>query len=288
MKPTLLVTGGSGYLGREIVRQARDHWQVIGTYVRAAPPIDGVAWHALDVRDREAVDKFVQHAQPQAIIHTAMAEQPLDWTTNADGAAYVALAAQICGARLVHLSSDAIFSGSLGLYNECAAPDPLTTYGASKAAAETAVRAIDPDAAIVRTSLIIGAEPYKHVQMVLDMLHGKRSDALFTDEVRCPVHVGDLAAAVLELAALRYAGVLNVAGADALSRYDLGVLLARHWGEDARTLRGITTIESGLRRPTDVRLDSTRARSLLRTNLRGARTFLADAGARRETSAARR
>jgi dTDP-4-dehydrorhamnose reductase len=110
--------------------------------------------------------------------------------------------------------------------------------------------------------------------MVLDMLQGARSDALFSDEIRCPVDVGDLAAALLELAESQYAGVLNVAGADALSRYELGVLIARRWGYDPARLRAISTVESGLRRPTDVRLDIRRAQASLRTALRGARTFM--------------
>lgn len=276
MTRTLIVTGASGYLGRAVAQQARRAgWRVIGAYFRAAAPIDGVEWQQLDVRDRAAVADFVQRAQPQAIVHTAVTDHPLDWATNTNGAAHVALAAQASGARLIHLSSDALFSGAQGVYDEHAAPDPITPYGASKAAAETAVRAIAPDAAIVRTSLIIGDEPYKHVQMVLDMSAGTRTDALFTDEIRCPVDVGDLAAALLELIDLPYAGVLNVAGTDALSRYDLGVLIARRWGVDAGTLRGISTIESGLRRPTNVRLDTRRAQALLCTKLRGARTFLA-------------
>lgn len=274
MSGTLLITGASGYLGRELARQAvAAGWQVIGTFHRAPLALEQIRWQQLDVRDRAAVMACVAEARPDAIIHTAMIE-PTEWATNAEGAAFVALAAREHHARLVHVSSDAIFSGASNAYDEAAQPAPITPYGAAKAAAETAVMAIMPEAAIVRTSLIIGAEPYKHVQMVLDMLTGKRTDALFTDEIRCPVFVGDLAAALLELAANDYAGVLNVAGADALSRYELGLLLARRWGYDPALLRGISTVESGLRRPTDVRLDIRRAQTLLRTPLQGARTFL--------------
>ncbi|HEY0605579.1 MAG TPA: sugar nucleotide-binding protein, partial [Herpetosiphonaceae bacterium] len=231
-------------------------------------------WQQLDVRDREAVDACVAAIRPDAIIHAAIAE-PTEWATNADGTAHVALATREHGIRLVHVSSDAIFSGAPEPYDESAAPDPITPYGASKAAAETAVSAILPTAAIVRTSLIIGAEPYKHVRMVLDMLTGLRSDALFSDEIRCPVAVGDLAAALLELAHNDYAGVLNVAGADALSRYELGLLIARRWEYDPARLKAITTVESGLRRPTNVRLDIRRAQRLLQTKLRGATSFIA-------------
>lgn len=272
---TLLVTGASGYLGRNLARQAAAAgWHVVGTFRRAPQPLQEIAWQRLDVSDRQAVLDLVAAVRPAAIVHTAVAE-PNDWAVNADGAAHVALAAHAHGARLVHVSSDAIFNGASGLYAEDAPPEPITPYGAAKAAAETAVRAIDPGAALARTSLIIGDEPYKHVQMVLDMLAGTRHDALFSDEIRCPIAVEDLATALLELIDLEVQGVLNVAGADSVSRYELGVLIARRWRQDPARLRAISTVESGLRRPTDVRLDIRRAQALLRTSLRGARTFLA-------------
>lgn len=274
MTQRLLVTGGSGHLGRSVAAQAAAAgWNVTATFLRAALPIDGVNWQPLDVRDPSAVGRVVTGTRPDAVIHTAIVE-PNDWATNAEGAAHVALAARQVGARLVHVSSDAIFNGASGYYGEDATPEPINPYGAAKAAAETAVRAIMPRAAIVRTSLIIGDEVYKHVRLVLDMLTGKNDGALFTDEIRCPIHVQDLAAALLELAQLDYAGILNVAGPQAVNRYELGVLIARRWGYDPTPLRASTTVESGLRRPTDVRLDCTRAQQLLRTPLRGVQVFL--------------
>ena len=104
---------------------------------------------------------------------------------------------------------------------------------------------------------------------------GTASGALFTDEVRCPVHVTDLAAALLELAASPHAGVCHVAGTDAVSRYELGLLIAARDGLDQAVLPAGLRAATGVPGASDVRLDSTRTQARLTTRLRGAREFLA-------------
>ena len=213
---------------------------------------------------------LLTEVRPDAVVATPYRYD--DWAVTADGAAHVAYAAAEVGARLVHLSSDALHAGRPTPYLDDDAPTPVHAYGAAKAAAETAVRAIDPGAALVRTSLIVG-EGSKQIQLCRDALAGRAT--LFTDEARCPVDVTDLAAAVLELVPSGYAGLLNVAGPDAVSRAELGRLVARRDGLDPAGLRTTTIAEAGLHRPADVRLDSTRAAGLLRTRLRGVRELLA-------------
>lgn len=272
----LLITGASGTLGRVVAAQAlAAGWEVVGTYHTAPLPMT-IAWQRLDVGDRVAVVRLVQAMEPHAIVHTAMVQRgPTLWSTTADGAAHIALAAQKVGARLVHISSDALFDGTQQWYDEQAAPSPVNPYGAAKAAAETAVAAIRPTAAIVRTSLIMSHDPLdQHSQMIMDIARGRRGERLFTDEYRCPVPVDDLAAAVLELVANDFAGIINVAGADAVSRYELGCVVAERHGVDSTLLATSTVAESGLRRPADVRLDSSLARRSLRTRLRGVREFM--------------
>ncbi|GGM41357.1 hypothetical protein GCM10011608_27650 [Micromonospora sonchi] len=166
----------------------------------------------------------------------------------------------------MYISSDALHAGRPEPYADDDPPSPIFPYGAAKAAAETAVRALDPGAALVRTSLIVG-EGSPQIRLCRDALAGR--GALFTDELRCPVDVTDLAAAVLELAASDYAGPLNVAGPDGVSRAELGLLVARQAGLDPGALTTTTATERGLVRPAEIRLDITRAAALLRTRLRG-------------------
>ena len=183
-------------------------------------------WHKLDIRCRDDVTALALRTRPDAIINAAYLQS--DWATTADGGMHVALAAAGAGARLVHVSSDAVFSGTAPSYDETSPPDPVSPYGAAKAAAETAVKGIAPAAVIARTSLIVGDGDSKHERFVHALAAGGTGGALFTDEVRCPVHVTDLAAALLELAAAPYAGVCHVAGADAHALMRPRELMERH------------------------------------------------------------
>jgi dTDP-4-dehydrorhamnose reductase len=273
----ILITGATGCLGRRVatLAVAAGH-TVLGTHVRpwieavrggVSPAISPIR---LDIRDRDAVRDVVDTVRPDVVIHAAAGRDRNDWVTNADGAANVALA---CGdrVRLVHVSSDAVFSGRAGReYTERDRPDPVYPYGAAKAAAETAVRAVAPGAAIVRTSLILGDGTGGHEQLTHDLVSGRAEGALFVDEIRKPVHVDDLADALLEIGAGDFHGVINVAGPDAVSRYDLGVLVARRDGLDPAKLRSATS--SG--RPGDIRLDIGLAAGMLHTRLRGAYEFM--------------
>jgi dTDP-4-dehydrorhamnose reductase len=270
----LLVIGGSGFLGRRITRQAQlaGH-RVIATFHANVPPAIDVDWRELDIRRRDDVTALAVRARPDAVINAAYRQS--DWETTADGATHVALASAAAGARLVHVSSDAVFSGAASSYDETRRPDPVTPYGAAKAAAETAVKGITPAAVIARTSLIIGDGDSPHERLTHALASGARAGVLFTDEVRCPVHVTDLASALLELAAASHAGVCHVAGTDAISRYELGLLIARRDGLDPATLPAGPRAAANLRGASDVRLDSTSTQARLTTRLRGAREFLA-------------
>lgn len=270
MTERMLITGGSGVLGSQLFRRAAAAgWNVIGTYF--ATPAD-TADQRLDIRDPMAVREVLRRIRPSVIIHAAAGRDRDDWRSNADGAANVAVAAS--GIRLVHVSTDSVFSGRTVHYTEEALPDPIYRYGAAKAAAETAVRAVHRNAAVVRTSLILGDGHGAHERLTHALASGSVQGGLFTDEIRKPVHVNDLADALLELAAGHYRGVLNVAGADAISRYELGLLVAARDGLDPASIPAIRSANPC--RPADIRLNIDRARELLRVRLRGAREFLTE------------
>jgi dTDP-4-dehydrorhamnose reductase len=276
--PRILITGGTGYLGTELIQQARaSGWEVGATSFSSLPDNAGITWMQLDIRDRPAVARAFDTWRPDVVIHTAYRLRGPDlWSTSAEGAGVVARATRAAGARLIHMSSDALFDGErVDSYSEKDDPSPITPYGEAKAAAERLVAEAHPAALIVRTSLIYGAaQPSPHEQLVLDALSGRADVAFFTDEMRCPITVGDLAAALLEVAPRDRAGRLHIAGADVVSRYEFAQLVAAAHGQDPAQLRAAASATSNVRRPRNCALDSSLAQQLLQIRLRGVREVL--------------
>jgi dTDP-4-dehydrorhamnose reductase len=239
----LHITGASGYLGSELARLRPD-----------------ASTERVEVRDAAAVSELLERLRPDVVIHTAYRQN--DDGVNTVGSENVARAAAALGVRLVHLSTDVVFDGRKGApYVEADPLSPVTEYGRAKAEAEVRVALAHPDALLVRTSLLYGGgTPSKHELAARDP-----GFTFFTNEIRSPVQVTDLAEALLELAELDVAGPLHVAGADGVSRAELAELIR------GAPVRSEPAPES---RPLDCSLDSSRAQALLRTQLRGVREVL--------------
>jgi len=242
----LHVTGATGYLGSELVGQRPD-----------------ATTERVEIRDAAAVRELLERVRPEVVIHTAYRQEGPDaHAIVADGSEHVARTAAAIGARLVHLSTDVVFDGRKGsAYREDDELAPVTAYGRAKATAEERVAAAHPGALVVRTSLLYGGpKPSKHELAAHDP-----QASFYVNEIRSPVQVGDLAAALLELAELEVTGPLHVAGADAVSRAQFAELIAR---------RPVRTSKAPPTRPLDCTLDSSRAQALIRRRLRGVREVL--------------
>ena len=298
----LLVTGGSGFLGAEVVHVAGAvPVDVVATHharrenAFAAPP-SAVEWLYLELRDPVSVAEIVERTRPDAIINTAYAATGDARIALADGAFELATATAARGIRLVHVSTDVVFEGALApgrAYRESDPAAPVHAYGREKRAAEQAISAADPAAVIVRTSLLYAGDGFprvalsKHERVVLDATNPAMATpegrfVFFTDEWRSPLQVTDLAHALLEVAGVASAspaaaslcGPLHVAGPDRVSRFEFAELVAIAHRRDPEQLIGEPVPIAGPPRPRNCTRDLTRARAVLVTPLRGVRAVL--------------
>ncbi len=304
----LLVTGGSGFLGAELVRVAAVlPIDVVATHHArrenaSTVTQSGVEWTFLDLRDPSSIAATLERTRPDVILNTAYAATGDARIALADGAFELSTATAARAIRLVHVSSDVVFEGTIApgrAYRESDAATPVHDYGRAKRAAEQAIAAGDPAAAIVRTSLIYTGDAFprvplgKHEQAVLGVTQRGAAApegrfVFFTDEWRNPIQVTDLARALLEVAGLANAsaaagalsGPLHVAGADVVSRFEFAQLVAIAHRRDPALLIGKPSPIGGPARPRNCALDLTRARAVLATPLRGVREVLAPAARR--------
>lgn len=272
----VLVTGGGGLLGGALLRSAPPEVELHCTVRRA--PAGGAAVHGVDLADAQAVARTWAQVRPQVVIHTAFDTAAGEGEVRA-AHANVARACREAGAALLHVSTDALLDGARAPYDERAEPAPVHEYGRLKALAEATVREACPGAARVRTSLLLRADPPdRTTAWVVDSLRRGEPVRLFTDELRCPIAAADLAVQLWELAALppgEHAGVWNLVGPEALSRYALGLLIAARFGLDPRGIVPVASAASPAPRPRDLRMTTARADAALRKRARGASEVLA-------------
>lgn len=265
----LLITGASGDLGRPLSTLAAQRWQTTGTYFSRAR-IGGGNAVRLDLRERSAVLTLVEDLRPDVIIHAAASDRSEDMvTTNLAASRHIAEAAQAIGCRLIALSTDMVFDGRNPPYREEDPPTPLSPYGKVKAANEQFFRARGGNCLIVRTSLIYDLAPEnRQVRWMQETIASGQRVKLFVDEIRQPIWAWNLAEILLELAESDQKGLLNVAGPQAMSRWEYGCTLLRALGYSPHEVAiAVRAADVAPQRPRDLTLCLDKARAILKTPL---------------------
>jgi dTDP-4-dehydrorhamnose reductase len=274
--PLVWITGANGLIGNYLVRTAprfAPHWRV-----RA------LTRDRLDLLDFAAVRREFQKDQPHLIIHcaavstlaAAQSNPDLARRVNVDVTALLAgLAADI---PFVFFSSDLVFDGRKGNYAEADAVNPIHLYGETKAAAEQIVLR-NPHHTVVRTSLNSGTSRAGdrgfNEKLLLAWQAGQGMN-LFTDEFRCPIFAGETARAVWELVNRRRTGLFHVAGAEKLSRWQIGRLIAARWPQlNPKITPGSARNFPGPPRALDTSLNITKIQKVLSVPLPGLTGWLA-------------
>lgn len=258
------ITGAGGLIGNCLVQTA----------ARFAPGWKPAALvrSDLDITDFSAVKEKFRRTAPEAIIHcAAMSRNPecqahpaLARKTNFDATQNLAeLAAEI---PFVFFSTDLVFDGRDGPYDELAEVNPLSVYAETKAEAERLILS-NPLHSVVRTSLNSGRSPTGDrgldEQIRKSWEEGKML-RLFTDEYRSPIPAEVTARAVWELLNRGARGLVHVAGAERLSRWQIGQLLSARWPELRAKMQPCSIAEwQGPPRPADTTLNCAKAQALL-------------------------
>jgi dTDP-4-dehydrorhamnose reductase len=255
----VVVTGAGGQLGRYLVSRVREAGATLVSF--GSRPLDGIDV-AVDLAQREVALRALREAAPDAIIHAAACtdvdgierEPARGETGNALATRHVAEGAAANGAYLVAVSTDMVFPGDgKAPYAEDAPTAPISAYGASKLAAEQAVLERDDAFAVARTAWLYGGAGKHFPRTVLTVLRDRGGMDVVDDEFGSPTFAGDLAEALVQLAAARGAGVFHVVNAGRASRFELARETARLAGFDAEWVRPVSTEEFLARYPLPAR-----------------------------------
>jgi dTDP-4-dehydrorhamnose reductase len=226
----LLVTGAAGMLGGRVVADARERgWDVVGIDLAEA-----------DLTDYAQTEDVVHEHAPDAVVHcaawtdvdSAEDREELALKVNRDASANIAAAAASVGARIVAVSTDYVFDGTLTgrPYLESDPPSPIGAYGRTKRAGEEAVVGHNPNHAIARTAWLFGAGGKSFPDTMLRLAADRDAVAVVTDQVGSPTWTGHLSPALLDLAEATATGVFHTAGGGRCSWHELTVELYRAAG----------------------------------------------------------
>jgi len=273
----ILVTGVSGFLGRHVALRLRDRHRVVGTYREHAVTLDGCVTRPLDIADRDGVATLCREFQPEVVVHTIAlsdvdrCERDPDVAdrVNVEGTAHVAQAAVEVGARLIYISTDQVYDGANGEYNEADTPRPLMVYGRTKLEGERRAAASGSDVVILRLALMYGwGTPTRatFIDWMLARLHTGQEVPLFIDQYRTPLYVvqgAEVIGRLIETPGIR--GVFNLGGGERLDRYAFGVKVCEVFDLPKRYLKPIemAAVGSTTPRPPDCSLNSAKISSLL-------------------------
>ena len=275
----ILITGGSGFLGSVLAREAaRGGYDVWATYLNNPPPeVERVRQARLDLRSESGIAGLFERVKPQVVIHTAYSQNEREVTFAGTARLASCCLRQQETPYFIFVSTDLVFDGKKGRYTENDLPAPVMDYGRDKLDAEKLVAEQLPGALIARSSLFYDLERVPaHLGFAVDAIRSGREAVFFRDEYRSPVLVQELAGALIKLAGIRRSGLLHLAGSDRVSRWWFGLRLLQALGFPTHTVKAGSVKDIRSPRPVDCSLDSSRAEKLLGMRLRGVKAVLGD------------
>ncbi len=296
----VLVTGANGLLGQALVRRLAqaDEMTVLATARDdALRPSIACDYRPMDVTAPDAVEHTFDEFEPDVVVNCAAlsdvaacdTDRNRAWATNARAVKRLARHCNDTRARLVQVSTDFVFNGNRGPYDETDRPDPVNYYGRTKLAAENHVREAGRDRwTIARTVLLYGTGTNLSRQnVVLWMINQLRQGKplhVVTDQRRTPTYVPDLAEGLYRILDREATGIYHLSGPDPVSIYELAGAVADVFGLDPDLIHPVESdyFDDAVERPPHTSFTLDKARSeldydphSLRDGLRALRDTLA-------------
>jgi len=270
-----LITGASGLLGNKIAKLATINHTVIPLHNTKPLHTNSLK---LDITNQSEVLNLFQKLKPDAIIHTA-SETNVDkcetdkkhaWKTNSLGTRNIALACRKVGAKLVYVSTDYVFDGEKGNYNEHDKPNPINYYGATKLEGEKQVVQHCQNYVILRTSVLYGWHPWKQnfATWVINQLKQNKEITVVEDHYNTPTLTDNLAEITLEAIQKDLQGLYHASGSERVSRYAFAKQIAKAFNLDPNLIKPIKMSQLTAwiaKRPKDSSLNTDKIQKKLKT-----------------------
>jgi dTDP-4-dehydrorhamnose reductase len=253
----ILVTGASGLLGLNLALEAAKEHTVIGLVSRHRLKTDAFQTIEGDLLTPGIIETLLERTHPDWVIHCAAMVMLEECEANPALAAQLntevprILATHVArgGARLLHVSTDAVFDGHVGNFTETDPPQPLSVYARTKLSGEQAVAEADQDAIIARVNLFGWSMSGNRslAEFFFNNLSANKRVPGFTDIYFCPLLANDLAHILIRLLTMKVSGLYHVVSSDCLSKYEFGVRLAEKFGLDASLIAPQSVAGSGFK-----------------------------------------
>jgi dTDP-4-dehydrorhamnose reductase len=269
-----LVTGSSGLIGSQVVKDLlRLNHQVYSCYHELKPQ-DGIPTK-LDLTNHNEIKSVFNQIHPDRIIHLAAmtdvdlceTKQDLARKINVDATKNLATEAAKLKAFFVYVSTDYVFDGTHKMKKEYDKTNPLGFYGKSKLEGELVLNKLASSWCIARTSTPFGLHKTKKSfpVWVKENLESKKEIPVLIDQYTSPTYVPNLSRMLIEVATRQISGIIHLAGATRISRYDLTELIADKLNLDKSLLIPTKTEEMNWKaqRPKDSSLDVSLATEIL-------------------------
>jgi len=214
--------------------------------------LQSAGYEQVDITSKKDVKRLVHTVEPDVIVNCAAftnvdaceTERELAWKINVGGVEHLIEVARRNNARIVHVSTDYIFDGKSGPYDELSRPEPLSYYGKSKLASENVLRSAGIHFVIARTMVLYGYAVGVKANFALwlvQSLQAKQTVRIVDDQIGNPTLVDDLAYGLLRAVELGKTGIFHIAGREITSRYEFALRLARVFGLDESLILPIKT-----------------------------------------------